>query len=192
MPQIVIFDFGEKKTREIGNIVEKQGVSTKILPFETPAEVLKTFPDLKGVIFSGGPKSVLKSDAFRVDQEIYHLGIPVLGICYGMQLMVKDHGGELITMPEVEKGRSPLNILGPTLLFKGISSPEIVYMNHNDTVETLPDCFMIKAETDIAKIAAAECVEKSLYAVQFHPEHEDSFHGELILKNFVKEICHCK
>jgi GMP synthase (glutamine-hydrolysing) len=190
---IVILDFGSQYTQLIARRLREEKVYCEIVPyFEKIENIVSKKP--KGIILSGGPASVYAKDAYRIDKQIYNLGVPVLGICYGMQLISVDFGGEVIRADHHEYGKAELlfdEVSGHTsLLFKDILEKSIVWMSHADKVEKLPEGFVRIAHTSNAPYAAIANEEKNIYALQFHPEVAHSEYGHIILRNFAREICH--
>ena len=189
---IVILDFGSQYTQLIARRLREEGVYCEIYPYFTNIEDIKK-KNPKGIIFSGGPSSVYEKDAPKVDKKIYDLGLPILGICYGMQLITVDFGGDVIRADHHEYGKARLifdEIDGKiSPLFKGTKDGQIVWMSHGDKVERLPRGFVKIAHTNNSPYAAIANEEKNIYALQFHPEVSHSEEGSKILKNFAKEIC---
>ncbi|MCL1948666.1 MAG: gamma-glutamyl-gamma-aminobutyrate hydrolase family protein [Turicibacter sp.] len=185
---IAILDFGEPNTKEIADALEKMGEPNKIFPFGVDAGKLLAMNGLKGAILSGGPKSVLEEDAQRIDQGIYRMGVPILGICYGMQLVVQDFSGT-VQKKAKEEGRHPLTVLKPSPLFEGLPKTQSVYMNHQDVATQLPKGYELLAKTDKCPIAAAENKKDGHYLIQFHAERPETDFGRQLLKNFAKIIC---
>lgn len=189
---ILILDFGSQYTQLIARRVREQGVYCEIVPFHLSMEqILEKNP--KGVILSGGPNSVYEADAPQISSEFYALiNAPVLGICYGMQLLAKDLRGTVSPSERREYGHAKLKRLsGKTELFEGL--PEIldVWMSHGDHVTALPEGFHQTATTGDV-VTAIENREKRIYAVQFHPEVSHTTLGKEVLRNFIFEICDCK
>lgn len=189
---IVILDFGSQYTQLIARRLREEGVYCEIYPYFTEVDKIKE-KNPKGIIFSGGPSSVYEKDAPRVDKKIYDLGVPILGICYGMQLITTDFGGEVISADHHEYGKARLifdkSSKEVSPLFKGTKDGQIVWMSHADRVEKLPLGFSKIAYTNNSSYAAIANEEKKIYALQFHPEVSHSEEGNKILKNFAKEIC---
>ena len=186
--EILILDFGSQYTQLIARRLREEGIYSEIVPYFDGLKVAKEKKP-KGIIFSGGPASVYEKDAYRVDKEIYNLNIPILGICYGMQLITVDFKGEVIRADHHEYGKAELFIDDPHKLFKDVSNPTIVWMSHSDRVEKLPNGFKRIAHTQNAPYAAIVNEEKEIYAIQFHPEVTHSVEGSKILKNFAREVC---
>jgi GMP synthase (glutamine-hydrolysing) len=145
----------------------------------------------KGIIFTGGPNSVYGSDSPRCTQEIFELGIPILGICYGSQLMSYMLGGKVGTAPVSEYGKTEVEVDKNSVLFSDVSSKTICWMSHTDYIEAAPKDFKIVAHTPVCPVAAMECPEKGLYAVQFHPEVMHTVEGIKMISNFVYKVCKC-
>ncbi len=192
---IVILDFGSQYTQLIARRLREGGVYCEIYPYFEDIEKIKE-KSPQGIIFSGGPASVYEEDAPKVDREIYELGIPILGICYGMQLIATDFGGEVIRALEHEYGKAKLYFdplhgrVSP--LFEGTRDGQIVWMSHGDKVVKLPEGFVKIAHTDNSPYAAIANEEKAIYALQFHPEVSHSEEGAKILQNFAINIAKVK
>ena len=186
--EILILDFGSQYTQLIARRLREEGIYSEIVPY---FDGLKTAKEKKpkGIIFSGGPASVYEKDAYRVDKEIYELNLPILGICYGMQLITVDFGGEVIRADHHEYGKAELFIDEPHKLFDDINNPTIVWMSHGDRVEKLAPGFKRIAHTSNAPYAAIVNEEKEIYAIQFHPEVTHSQEGQKILRNFARNVC---
>ncbi len=185
---IVILDFGSQYTQLIARRLREVGVYCEIYPyFETIEKIMSKSP--QGIIFSGGPASVYEPDAPRVDKKIYDLGLPILGICYGMQLITVDFGGEVVRALHHEYGKAKLYIDKPAKLLEGTKDGQIVWMSHGDKVERLPEGFERIAHTDNSPYAAIANEDKKIYALQFHPEVSHSEEGTKILENFARKVC---
>lgn len=190
--KILILDFGSQVTQLIARRVREAHVYCEIHPFNMPLKEIEAF-NPKGIILSGGPSSVYDTNAPKPDPKIYHLGIPVLGICYGLQLIAQYFKGHVDKAAEREYGRSELTILDETDLFHNLvlstENKLTVWMSHGDRIETLPEGFQIIARTDNAPVAAIRNQKKHIYAIQFHPEVAHTDQGKDILKNFILKIC---
>ena len=186
---IIVLDFGSQYTQLIARRLREERVYCEILPYYTKAsEIAKKNP--KGLILSGGPSSVYAKDAYEVDQEVYKMGLPVLGICYGMQRIAVDFGGSVIRSDHHEYGKAELHILDKSNpLFSEVDDNGIVWMSHSDKVDRLPDGFTAIANSANSPYAAIAHVEKHIYAMQFHPEVNHSVEGYLMLRNFARNIC---
>ncbi|NQT95413.1 MAG: glutamine-hydrolyzing GMP synthase [Candidatus Omnitrophica bacterium] len=188
---IAILDFGSQYTHLIARRVRELGVYSEIMPFDIKAEKLRDKRP-KAIILSGGPASVISGKAPVCDKDIFNIGIPVLGICYGAQLMGRFLGGAVGKAKAREYGKANLRIRSKTGLFKGLSGKEVVWMSHGDKIIRLPQNFKIIGSTDNARIAAMENRCSSLFGVQFHPEVVHTPRGKRILKNFVINIAGCR
>ncbi len=189
---IIILDFGSQYTQLIARRVREQGVYCEIHPFHLTADEIAAKRPM-GVILSGGPSSVSDEDAPRVESDFYHkINVPILGICYGMQLIAADLGGASEPAAKSEYGHAKLKVLsGKTALFNELPFELDVWMSHGDHVTRLPDGFTTTATTGDV-ITAIENPERRIYGVQFHPEVSHTPLGKEILRNFLFQICHCK
>jgi GMP synthase (glutamine-hydrolysing) len=188
---IVILDFGSQYSQLIARRIRETQVYSEILSYRTSAEQLRKLQP-KGIIISGGPNSVYDSGVPHCDPEIWHLGVPVLGICYGMHLMVQQLGGEVKRADWAEYGKSSLTIDDPTDLLTNVEDGSIVWMSHGDSVLRLPDGFEILAHTRNTPCAAIADHQSKIYGVQFHPEVVHSEGGIALIRNFVYHICNCE
>ncbi len=188
---IVILDFGSQYTQLIARRIRESHVFSEILPFNASIEEIKKH-NPKGIIFSGGPASVYEPDAPKPDSEVFNLGVPILGICYGLQLIVDHFGGKVIKAEKHEYGRAELEILDHEDLFFNIPNYIHVWMSHADRVEELPEGFETIARTFNAPYAAIRNKEKKIWGVQFHPEVSHTYLGKEILENFAVRICGCE
>jgi GMP synthase (glutamine-hydrolysing) len=185
--RVLIIDFGGQYKQLIARRVREASVYCEIVPFEKAMEAIdESRPD--AIIFTGGPASVLDADSPDIDNRIFTLGIPMLTICYGAQLTAKNLGGSVFKPDKREYGKTEIKYLD-SQLFKGVKSDNIVWMSHTLQVDELPAGFKITAKTEDCPIAAMEDPERKIYCVQFHPEVEHSVQGEIILSNFLKDIC---
>ena len=188
--RILILDFGSQYTQVIARRIRECQVYSEIVPFDTPAaEVARLKPN--GLVLSGGPASVYDKGAPHLNPEIFSLGIPVLGICYGMQLMAHHLGGEVEFSARREYGPGMLRITNSSQLFEGLGEQIDIWSSHGDKVTTLPAGFRTAARTENSDFAAIENPERKLYGLQFHPEVAHTPRGREILQNFVYHICHC-
>ncbi|SHJ71044.1 GMP synthase (glutamine-hydrolyzing) [Clostridium cavendishii DSM 21758] len=185
---ILVVDFGGQYNQLIARRVRECGVYCEIIPYHYSLEQIKA-KNPKGIIFTGGPNSVYGENTPKIDEGVFNLDVPVLGICYGDQLMSYMLGGKAATAPISEYGKSNINIDSSSRLFKGIEKEEICWMSHTDYVEKAPEGFKITAYTDVCPIAAMENEERKLYGVQFHPEVEHTPFGQKMLQNFIHDIC---
>ncbi|MBT2763181.1 glutamine-hydrolyzing GMP synthase [Paenibacillus sp. ISL-20] len=188
---IVVLDFGGQYNQLIARRIRDLGVYSELLPYNTPAEKIKELSP-RGIVFSGGPSSVYSENAPHVDPAIYDLGLPIFGICYGMQLMAQQLDGKVERASKREYGKAELEFAPNSMLVKGIEQKQTVWMSHGDHVVSLPSGFKLDAGTESAPIAAMSNEDKKLYAVQFHPEVRHSVHGNEMIKNFLYEVCGCE
>ncbi len=190
---ILVLDFGSQYTQLIARRIREFNVFSIILPWDSPLEKIKSL-NAKGIILSGGPESVTESNTPRIPEIIFELDLPLLGICYGMQTLAEQFGGQVSSSKNKEFGYSQILIEKSSLLFDGFSPGSFVdvWMSHGDNVSTLPDGFNLIASTPSAPIAAMEHTQKSIYALQFHPEVTHTQEGNTILENFIFKICKCE
>ena len=188
--KIIVLDFGSQYNQLIARRIREMGVYSAILPHTIKASEIKAMEGIKGIVFSGGPKSVYDDDAFKVDEEIFNLGLPILGICYGMQLTAKYFKGEILSSPKREYGKMNILIEDKSLLFKDLYDEEEVWMSHGDHVAKIPQGFKLLAKSQNGLVASIANEEKKIYCVQFHPEVRHTVNGNKMLHNFVFEICH--
>lgn len=188
---ILILDFGGQYNQLIARRVRECNVYSEVVPFDIPIEKIKE-KNPKGIIFTGGPASVYGENSPKCDEKIFTLGIPVLGICYGMQLMTHCLGGNVKKASTREYGETLVNLDNTSLLFKGFENTNTFLMSHTDYVEKIPDNFKKIAYTSVCPNAAMENCEKKLYGIQFHPEVNNSVNGTQVIKNFLYNICGCQ
>tara|TARA_E500000081_G_scaffold151123_1_gene180870 strand:+ start:87 stop:1652 length:1566 start_codon:yes stop_codon:yes gene_type:complete len=185
---ILVLDFGSQYTQLIARRVRESDVYSEILPWDIDeSKIINLNP--KGVILSGGPNSVTESYTPRIPKYIFDLGVPILGICYGMQTLAEQMGGHVISVDHKEFGHSELEITSDSILFSGLDKKVNVWMSHGDQVQDLPDDFNLLASTSTAPIAAMQHKTLPIYAIQFHPEVTHTNHGKKILSNFIFNIC---
>lgn len=187
---VIVLDFGGQYNQLIARRVRECNVYCEIKSYKTPIEELKALNPI-GIIFTGGPNSVYDESSPHISKEIFGLGVPILGICYGCQLMAYTLGGEVSSCEKSEYGKIEITADTGSKLFKGVPEQSIVWMSHTDYVSRLPEGFKITARSQDCPAAAFECEEKKLYSVQFHPEVTHSEFGKEILKNFLFEVCRC-
>ena len=189
--RIVIFDYGSQYTHLIARRIREQHVYSEVVPFSTTAESLRA--DLPaGIVLSGGPNSVFADGAPSIDPAVFDLGVPVLGICYGMQIMSQALGGRVVAGTAREYGKAELKADGASALFAGVPESSVVWMSHGDRVERLPEGFRAAAVSANCPFAAACDESRRLYALQFHPEVVHTQFGERIIGNFLFGICACR
>jgi len=187
---IVILDFGSQYTQLIARRIRELHIYSEILPFNARVEEIKSH-NPKGIILSGGPASVYEKDAPFPDKRIFDLGLPILGICYGLQLITHIFGGEVVKSDKHEYGKAEIDILNHEDLFYDLPNHMHVWMSHADKVIKLPEGFEVIARTFNAPYAAIRNKEKKIWGVQFHPEVSHTYLGKEILKNFAVRICGC-
>ena len=187
---ILVLDFGSQYNQLITRRVRELGVYSELHDNEISIDEIKKM-NPKGIILSGGPNSVYEENSLTIDDEIFNLGIPVLGICYGMQLMQHKLGGRVESATSRKYGAHNINVVEGARLFEGTPTTQQVLMSHSDKVVELADGFKVVATSDNCPIAAAENVEKGFYCFQFHPEVRHSEYGYDLLKNFIRNVCNC-
>ena len=187
---VLILDFGGQYSQLIARRVRDLKVYCEIKPYHIKAEKIRE-SGYKGIIFSGGPNSVYEKGAPVCDPEIFTLGIPVLGICYGAQLMANALGGTVAQSPVREYGKTEVAFQQDNLLLKNMQAQSVGWMSHTDYIAAAPQGFSVVARSADCPVAAMEHVDKKLFAVQFHPEVEHSAEGNILLKNFLYEVCGC-
>ena len=188
---IIVLDFGGQYNQLIARRVRECNVYCEVHPYSIELDRLKAM-NPKGIIFTGGPNSVYGEEAPRCEKEIFEVGVPVLGICYGSQLMAYMLGGAVEAAPVSEYGKTEVDVESGSALFEGVSKQTVCWMSHTDYISRVPEGFRVTAHTPVCPAAAMESVEKGLYAVQFHPEVMHTREGMKMLSNFVYQICGCK
>ncbi|WP_307983677.1 glutamine-hydrolyzing GMP synthase [uncultured Helicobacter sp.] len=187
--QILVLDFGSQYTQLIARRLRECGIYTEIMPYNASIESIRT-KRARGLILSGGPASVYEEGAYKPDSRVFELGVPVLGICYGMQYIAHFFGGSVVRAEAQEFGKAVLEIADLNLaLFKGVKQDSIVWMSHADKVESLPSGFMELAKSGNTHYCAIADFKRNVYALQFHPEVVHSECGGEILRNFAVGIC---
>ena len=189
---ILVIDFGSQYTQLIARRVRELDVFSEILPWDISPERIKDL-NPAGIILSGGPESVTVSNTPRIPEIVFDLDVPILGICYGMQTLAEQFGGQVTSSKAKEFGHAEIVIEETSVLFEGFSSGSSidVWMSHGDHVSTLPDKFKLVASTSSAPIAAMQHSEKPIFALQFHPEVTHTKQGSAVLENFVFKVCKC-
>ena len=187
---VIVLDFGGQYNQLIARRVRECNVYCEVHPYTLGLDKIREM-NPKGIIFTGGPNSVYGEDSPRCSKEIFELGIPILGICYGSQLMSYMLGGSVKTAPVSEYGKTEVDVDASSALFEGVSDKTICWMSHTDYIEQAPADFKIVAHTPVCPVAAMENADKKLYAVQFHPEVMHTQEGTTMLSNFVYKICGC-
>ena len=185
-----MLDFGAQYAHLISRRIRELSVYSELIPFDsTPSEIIANNP--KGLILSGGPNSIYNSDSPIPDPKIFDLNIPILGICYGLQVIIHLHGGKITNVEQQEYGKALLEISNVNSLFKDVKNLNSVWMSHGDAPTELPDNFEIIGKTNNSKFAAIQN-SKNVFGIQFHPEVHHTIEGKQILQNFVYDICKCK
>lgn len=190
MDKIIVLDFGGQYNQLIARRVRQTHVYSEVLPYTTSLEKLAS-NEVKGIIFTGGPNSVYKEDSPHISKEIFSLGKPILGICYGAQLMAYTLGGKVESRGNSEYGNVEIRIHAPSILTKDVPQTNDVFMSHNDEVTLLPEGFECLGSSSSCKNAIFANKARKLFATQFHPEVEHSEYGQKMIENFVYEICGC-
>lgn len=189
---IIVLDFGSQYTQLIARRLREDKIYCEILPYYTKAADIKA-KNPKGIILSGGPSSVYNKDAYEVDKDVYGMGLPILGICYGMQRIAVDFGGSVVRSSHHEYGKAELTITNyeanPSPLFKDCDNERVVWMSHSDKVDILPEGFTTIATSPNSPYAAISDEKRKIYAMQYHPEVQHSEEGYLMLRNFARGIC---
>lgn len=188
---IIVLDFGGQYNQLIARRVRECNVYAEVHPYTLSLEKIKEM-NPKGIIFTGGPNSVYAEESPRYQKEIFDLGIPILGICYGSQLMAYVLEGSVETAPVSEYGRTEVEVDKSSVLFQDVEPTTICWMSHTDYIAKAPEGFKITAHTPVCPVAAMELPEKKLYATQFHPEVMHTQEGQKMLANFVYKVCGCK
>ena len=187
---IIVLDFGGQYNQLIARRVRECNVYCEVHPYTMGLDKIKAM-NPRGIIFTGGPNSVYGDDSPRCDKELFELGIPILGICYGSQLMAYMLGGSVDTAPVSEYGKTEVDVETDSVLFGDVSPKTICWMSHTDYIAAAPKNFRVTAHTPVCPVAAMECPEQKLYAVQFHPEVMHTQEGMKMLSNFVYKVCGC-
>ena len=187
---VLVVDFGGQYNQLIVRRVRNLGVYAELVPNTITIEKIKSYDPI-GIIFTGGPHSVYKEDSPKVDKEIFNLGVPILGICYGMQLMSYMNGGSVVRCDIAEYGTKKIRY-SDSVIFEGMDKESVCWMSHGDQVASVPEGYIVTASTDECKIAAYEYPAKKFYAVQAHPEVVHTINGNVILKNFLYKVCGAK
>ena len=187
---IIVLDFGGQYNQLIARRVREENVYCEVHPYTLSLDKIKRM-NPRGIIFTGGPNSVYGLEALQYDKEILELGIPVLGICYGSQLMAHLLGGTVEAAPTSEYGKTEVNLDNNSVLFEGLESKTICWMSHTDYIKGVPTGFKITGTTPVCPVAAMEDTKQKLFAVQFHPEVMHTHNGALMLRNFIYKACGC-
>lgn len=189
--KILILDFGSQYTQLIARRIRDSKVYSEIHPHNYSITNIKNEMPT-GIILSGGPMSVYDTDSPTISSEIFELGVPILGLCYGLQLIAKHHNGKVEPAKNREYGKSHIEILSHDSIYNGVQSNSVVWMSHGDYITELPQNFKISAKTENSPICSISNPDKKIYGLQFHPEVAHTQFGKQIIKNFLFDICHCK
>ncbi len=188
MEEIIVLDFKSEYNKYIMEKLEELNIKAKLVDFNIKLEEIKKL-NIKGIILSGSPKSVYSLDSYKCDERIFKSGIPILGICYGMQLISEMMGGKVEFMGDNEYGQKDITIFNDdTVLFKNLSLKETVWMDHSDHVVKVPDGFTITSKSERCFITSIENKNMNIYGVQFHPEMHGSVNGLKMFKNFIEVV----
>ena len=187
---IIVLDFGGQYNQLIARRVRECNVYCEVKPYTMPLEEIKALQP-KGIIFTGGPNSVYDEESPHIAKEIFEMNIPILGICYGSQLMAYTLGGNVETAPVSEYGHTEVSVDTADVLFEGVAPKTVCWMSHTDYISNVPEGFKITAHTPVCPVAAMACPERKLYATQFHPEVMHTAEGMKMLSNFVYNVCGC-
>ena len=182
-PTIAVLDFGSQYSHLIVRRIREHGVHAELFAPDTKATELASY---KGIVLSGGPQNLSASDALRVDTDVFELGIPVLGVCYGLQLMAYELGGKVEASDKREYGRATVSAVTTSQLFSGLESDQQTWMSHGDHVTQAPEGFEITGKSKTCAIAAIEHTDRKLFGIQFHPEVMHTTNGNKIIENFLK------
>ena len=188
---VLVIDFGAQYSEVIARRIRECNVYCEVLPWNTPITFIQSKNPI-GIIFSGGPHSVYEIDAPTIDKAVFDLNIPILGICYGMQLMVSLLNGEVVPAKEREYGKAITSFHSSCPLFKNLPSKSVTWMSHGDYIKEMPKGFKVAASTKNCKYAAIFNENKNFYAMQFHPEVEHTKYGKEMIKEFLIKVCHAK
>lgn len=189
--EILVLDFGSQYNQLIARRIRDIGVFSELVSYDISIEEIKK-RNVKGIILSGGPNSVYEENSLKCNDGIFKLGIPILGICYGMQYIAKFKNGVVASSSIKEYGGKEIEIVNDSLLFKNTPLKQMVWMSHGDKVTKLPDNFKLLAKSNDCPIASFANEQEKIYGVQFHPEVNNSIYGKEMLKNFVTLICKCQ
>ena len=187
---ILVLDFGGQYNQLIARCVRECNVYAEVHPYTMSLDEIRQM-NPKGIIFTGGPNSVYDESSPHYDRAIFELGIPILGICYGSQLMAYMLGGEVATAPVSEYGRTKVTVNTSSRLFHGIEEATDVWMSHTEYIAKAPEGFTVTGSSAVCPIAAMEDDSRKLYATQFHPEVTHTREGKKIISNFVYTVCTC-
>jgi len=185
---VVVLDFGGQYNQLIARRVRECNVYCEVHPYTLSLEKIKEM-NPKGIIFTGGPNSVYDETSPHYQKEIFETGIPILGICYGSQLIAHSLGGRVETAPVSEYGHTNVEVERTSVLFKDVETTTVAWMSHTDYIAQAPEGFRVTAHTPVCPVAAMECPKRKIYATQFHPEVMHTKEGQKMLRSFVYDVC---
>ena len=188
--KILVLDFGGQYNQLIARRVRDEGVYAEVYSSDIGIEKIKELSP-KGIIFTGGPQSVYKEESQHIGKEIFELGIPIFGFCYGAQLIAYELGGEVATAPVSEYGKTETHVEKSSVLFSDVAEETTVFMSHTDYIAKVPEGFTITAHTEHCPVAGMEDGKRQIYAVQFHPEVQHSVEGQKMIHHFLYDVCKC-
>jgi len=188
---LLILDFGSQYTQLIARRIREQNVKSIIMPFNSSIEKIKELNPV-GIVLSGGPTSVYDDNSPKITEEIFRLNIPILGICYGMQLIAQNFGGKVEPAKNREYGKASLEIVNESNIFSEIKNNSTVWMSHGDYITKIPEKFSVEGKSENSPVCAISNSELNIYGLQFHPEVAHTEFGSNILRNFLFKICKCK
>ena len=187
---VIVLDFGGQYNQLIARRVRECNVYCEVHPYTLSLEKIKEM-NPKGIIFTGGPNSVYDETSPHYQKEIFETGIPILGICYGSQLIAHSLGGRVETAPVSEYGHTNVEVERTSVLFKDVETTTVAWMSHTDYIAQAPEGFRVTAHTPVCPVAAMECPKRKIYATQFHPEVMHTKEGQKMLRSFVYDVCGC-
>jgi GMP synthase (glutamine-hydrolysing) len=188
---ILVIDFGSQYTQLIARRIREQKVKSIIYPFDSPINKIKELNPI-GIILSGGPTSVYDDNSPKINEELFKLNIPILGICFGMQLIAQYFNGKVEPADNREYGKSKLEILGVSSIFKDVDNHSTVWMSHGDYITKIPQNFVVEGKSENSPVCAISNPDLDIYGLQFHPEVAHTEFGKIILRNYLFDVCKCK
>ena len=188
---ILVIDFGSQYTQLIARRIREQKVKSIIYSFDSSINKIKELNPI-GIILSGGPTSVYDDNSPQVNAELFKLNIPILGICYGMQLIAQYYNGKVEPAENREYGKAKLEILGVSSIFKDVDNNSTVWMSHGDYITKIPQNFVVQGKSENSPVCAISNPDLNIYGLQFHPEVAHTEFGKIVLRNFLFDVCKCK
>ena len=188
---IIVLDFGGQYNQLIARRVRECHVYCEVHPYTLELDKIREM-EPKGIIFTGGPNSVYLEESPHIDPDIFNMNIPILGICYGSQLIAYTLGGQVATAPVSEYGKTQVSVDQSSILFNNVEATTDCWMSHTDYIAKAPEGFCVTAHTPVCPVAAMECPERKLYATQFHPEVMHTVEGIKMLRGFIYDVCGCQ